>query len=64
MATKKIYEVRAVNTRTDQREFTVIRAYSEKQTRSYFIKTHGRHYVGFDIRESCMVGGPVQLFLF
>lgn len=64
MATKKVYEVRAINTRTDQREFTVIRAYSDKQAKSYFIKTRGRHYVGFDVRETCTSDGVAQSSLF
>ena len=64
MATKKVYEVRAVNPYTDQRVFQLVSAVSIAQAEYFFKKEHGFYYVGFDTRESCRVGGPMQLSLF
>ena len=64
MATRKVYEVRAVNPYTDQRVFELVSAVSVAQAEYFFKQAHGFYYVGFDTRESCRVGGPMQLSLF
>lgn len=61
---KKLYEVHAVNLRTDREEYGIEEAVSQKQAWYFFCKKRGFHYRNFWYTELRKPGTPEQLSLF